>query len=188
MILHFGDYQGTDLSSPEIPDSYICYLSKPTYKTKDEPRIPFDVKMAARDEAERRGWELIGETWSKNGQVATPPILNSLKQKKNNIEKKIIKKVCRNCERENKIIGDGISRKVSENGVDPSTTKSNKNKDISNKCENKGSASNLVEKQEVGRNVSISDITALDMVIAERNIYLGRIAKLEQVIEILQSV
>ena len=72
MILNFGAYKGKKITEPEIPDRYILFLAKPKYTggyykslhvTDLKWRVPWPAKIAARVEAERRGWELVGETW-----------------------------------------------------------------------------------------------------------------------------
>lgn len=82
MILQFGRHKGLDISSPEVPDRYILFLAKPKYSggfykslhvTDLKWRVPHEVKVAARKEAERRGWSLSGETWSNDSQVIPAP-------------------------------------------------------------------------------------------------------------------
>jgi hypothetical protein len=72
MTLTFGPHKGKKLTDPTIPDRYILWLAKPKYTggfykslhvTDLKWRVPFPVKVAARTEAERRGWESAGETW-----------------------------------------------------------------------------------------------------------------------------
>jgi hypothetical protein len=70
--LTFGKYKGWELS--DIPDDYLLWLAKPKYSgnfyaslhsTDLNWRVPFDVKIAARKEADKRGWKLKGERWEK---------------------------------------------------------------------------------------------------------------------------
>lgn len=72
MILRFGDHKGEHIQS--IPDDYCMWLAKPKYSGKFYKSlhsmernwsVPFDVKVAARKELERRGFKLIGERWEK---------------------------------------------------------------------------------------------------------------------------
>jgi hypothetical protein len=72
MTIHFGKYKGQNIQS--IPDDYCMWLSKPVYSgkfytcqhsTELKWKVPFDVKMAARKELERRGFKLIGERWER---------------------------------------------------------------------------------------------------------------------------
>lgn len=73
MILKFGKYKGRELSSL-TDESYLQWLAKPTYtgkyykslhSTELNWKVPFDVKMAARGELMKRGYNLIGERWEK---------------------------------------------------------------------------------------------------------------------------
>lgn len=75
MILSFGQHKGKALSNPEIPDDYILWLAKPVYSGKFYKslhsteltwKVPFNVKIAAREEAERRGWKLRGSEWERD--------------------------------------------------------------------------------------------------------------------------
>lgn len=70
MIISFGKYKGQDIKS--IPDDYCMWLAKPVYSgkfykslhsTERNWSVPFAVKIAARQELERRGFKLIGERW-----------------------------------------------------------------------------------------------------------------------------
>ena len=73
VIIEFGKYRGKSLS--EITDeSYLQWVAKPTYSGKFYKsihstdlnwRVPFEVKIAAMEELERRGFKLIGERWEK---------------------------------------------------------------------------------------------------------------------------
>jgi len=74
-ILGFGKYKGKSI--PEIDDDfYLQWLAKPTYtgkyyksihSTELNWKVPFNVKIAARAELEKRNYILIGERWeSKN--------------------------------------------------------------------------------------------------------------------------
>jgi hypothetical protein len=72
MILQFGIYKGKPLE--EVPDDYLCWLSKPSYSSKyyknkysDEHiwKVPFEIKVAARGILDKRGWKLKGEHWEK---------------------------------------------------------------------------------------------------------------------------
>jgi len=74
MILSFGQHKGKALSNQTIPDDYILWLAKPVYSgkfyeslhsTELKWKVPFNVKIAAREEAERRGWKLNGSTWER---------------------------------------------------------------------------------------------------------------------------
>lgn len=74
MTITFGIHKGKKLSDPDIPDRYICWLAKPKYSggfykslhvTDLKWRVPWKVMIAAREEAERRGYALKGETWEK---------------------------------------------------------------------------------------------------------------------------
>ncbi len=56
----------------EIPDSYLFWLAKPRYSgkfytslhsTDKKWKVPINVQIEARKEADRRGFELQGETW-----------------------------------------------------------------------------------------------------------------------------
>lgn len=72
MILSFGQCKGQSIQS--IPDGYCMWLAKPVYSNKFYKslhstelnwKVPFDVKIAAREELERRGFKLIGERWER---------------------------------------------------------------------------------------------------------------------------
>ena len=72
--LNFGKHKGKSLSDPTIPDLYINWLAKPKYSgsyykslhvTEKNFKVPHNVMVAARTEADNRGWELKGETWYK---------------------------------------------------------------------------------------------------------------------------
>lgn len=72
MILKFGKYKGQNIQS--IPDDYLMWLAKPVYSgkfykslhsTELNWKVPFNIKMAARKELERRGYKLVGERWEK---------------------------------------------------------------------------------------------------------------------------
>jgi hypothetical protein len=72
-VLTFGRYKGRSIASIQ-DEEYLKWLAKPTYNGKfykslhsDELnwKVPFDIKMAARTELERRGYKLIGERWEK---------------------------------------------------------------------------------------------------------------------------
>ena len=71
MMLLFGYYKGSRIE--DIPESYLfwlCSRGKSTYyKSKHTLdvawKVPFSVWEAARAEAERRGFEKIGERWEK---------------------------------------------------------------------------------------------------------------------------
>jgi hypothetical protein len=70
-ILPFGNFAGKNLSSPEIPDSYIMWLARRgAYQSKTNRfetawKVPVDIWMAARVEMERRGYRHIGERFEK---------------------------------------------------------------------------------------------------------------------------
>jgi hypothetical protein len=73
MILKFGKYKGRELSSL-TDESYLQWLAKPTYtgkyykslhSTELNWKVPFNVKMAAREELFRRGYKLVGERFEK---------------------------------------------------------------------------------------------------------------------------
>ena len=73
MKLSFGKYKGQELSSL-TDENYLMWLAKPMYTGKYYKSIhstelawkgPFDVKMAARGELMKRGYNLIGERWEK---------------------------------------------------------------------------------------------------------------------------
>lgn len=72
MILAFGQYKGENIT--EIPDDYLLWLAKPRYSGKFYKslhsmektwKVPFSVMAAAREEADRRGYILNGETWER---------------------------------------------------------------------------------------------------------------------------
>jgi hypothetical protein len=72
-ILQFGKYKGCCLGNLE-DDDYIKFLAKPVYSgkyykslhsTELNWKVPFEVKIAARAELERRGYKLIGERFEK---------------------------------------------------------------------------------------------------------------------------
>jgi hypothetical protein len=73
MKLNFGQYKGKDIA--EVPsDSYLQFLAKPVYGKKYYKslhstellwKVPLMVSIAARDELDKRGWELIGTRWEK---------------------------------------------------------------------------------------------------------------------------
>ena len=73
VVIEFGKYRGMPLR--EISDEgYLKWLAKPVYSGKFYKsihstdltwRVPFDVKIAAREELERRGYKLIGERFEK---------------------------------------------------------------------------------------------------------------------------
>jgi len=71
MILRFGQFKGHDLK--DIPDNYLFWLCdrgrstyyKSTHSLDVTWKVPFDVWEAARKEAERRGFEKLGERWIK---------------------------------------------------------------------------------------------------------------------------
>jgi len=72
LTLTFGAHKGKKMTDADIPDRYILWLAKPKYSGSFyvslhvmdlKWRVPFPVKLAARKEAERRGWTLKGETW-----------------------------------------------------------------------------------------------------------------------------
>ena len=72
MIIPFGKCKGQNIQA--IPDDYCMWLSKPKYSGKFYEiqhstdlkwKVPFDVKIAARKELERRGFKLIGERWER---------------------------------------------------------------------------------------------------------------------------
>jgi len=75
-ILDFGKYKGKTISEVD-DDHYLQWLAKPVYSgkyykslhsTELNWKVPFNVKIAARAELEKRGYELNGETWrKKNG-------------------------------------------------------------------------------------------------------------------------
>ena len=73
MMLQFGKYKGKDLQTVS-DESYIMWLAKPVYSgkfykslhsTELNWKVPFNIKMAARKELERRGYKLVGERWEK---------------------------------------------------------------------------------------------------------------------------
>jgi hypothetical protein len=73
VIIEFGKYRGQSLSAL-TDESYLMWLAKPVYSGKFYKslhstdlnwRVPFDVKIAAREELERRGFKLIGERFEK---------------------------------------------------------------------------------------------------------------------------
>jgi hypothetical protein len=73
MVLQFGKYRGKDLQAVS-DESYIMWLAKPVYSgkfykslhsTELNWKVPFDVRVAARKELERRGYKLVGERWEK---------------------------------------------------------------------------------------------------------------------------
>jgi hypothetical protein len=73
MVLQFGKYRGKDLQVVS-DESYIMWLAKPVYSgkfykslhsTELNWKVPFDVRVAARKELERRGYKLVGERWEK---------------------------------------------------------------------------------------------------------------------------
>jgi len=70
--INFGKHKGKKLTDESIPDPYICWLAKPKYSggfykslhvTDLKWRVPWPMIIAARKEAERRGWVLKGESW-----------------------------------------------------------------------------------------------------------------------------
>lgn len=72
MVLKFGKHKGKNIQ--DVPDDYLMWLAKPMYSGKFYKslhsteltwKVPFDVKLAARGELMRRGFELIGERWEK---------------------------------------------------------------------------------------------------------------------------
>jgi len=73
IIIGFGKYHDKSLS--ELTDEdYLKWLAKPVYSGKFYKsihstdlnwRVPLEVKIAAREELERRGFKLIGERWEK---------------------------------------------------------------------------------------------------------------------------
>lgn len=75
MTLTFGKYKGKNITDPLIPGEYICWLAKPKYSgafykslhsTELNFKVPIEVIVAARIEAERRGYTLKGETWEES--------------------------------------------------------------------------------------------------------------------------
>lgn len=71
-LLSFGKYKNQSIQC--IPDDYCMWLAKPVYSgkfykslhsTERNWSVPFDIKIAARKELERRGFKLIGERWEK---------------------------------------------------------------------------------------------------------------------------
>lgn len=73
MILKFGKYKGIEIKDL-TDEAYLKWLAKPEYGSKFYKslhsteltwKVPFDVKLAARGELMRRGFELIGERWEK---------------------------------------------------------------------------------------------------------------------------
>ena len=73
MKLKFGKYKGQDLGSL-TDEAYLKWLAKPVYSgkyykslhsTELNWKVPFDVKMAARGELFRRGYQLVGERFEK---------------------------------------------------------------------------------------------------------------------------
>lgn len=72
MIITFGTHKGERIT--EVPDDYLLWLAKPRYSgkfykslhsTELNWKVPFEVKVAARQEADRRGYILKGETWER---------------------------------------------------------------------------------------------------------------------------
>lgn len=73
MKLQFGKYKGRELQSL-TDENYLMWLAKPMYtgkyykslhSTELNWKVPFDVKLAARGELMKRGYNLIGERWEK---------------------------------------------------------------------------------------------------------------------------
>jgi hypothetical protein len=71
--LSFGKYKGTKISEL-LDDEYLCWLGKPVYSpkfyksihsTEKNFKVPFNVTIRAREELEKRGYELIGERWER---------------------------------------------------------------------------------------------------------------------------
>jgi len=72
-VLNFGKYSGQAVEKLEDED-YLKFLAKPNYtsgyykslhSTELNWKVPFDVKVAARKELDRRGWILKGEHWER---------------------------------------------------------------------------------------------------------------------------
>jgi hypothetical protein len=73
MKLKFGKYKDRELQSL-TDESYLMWLAKPVYtgkyykslhSTELNWKVPFNVKMAAREELFRRGYKLVGERFEK---------------------------------------------------------------------------------------------------------------------------
>ena len=73
IILDFGKYKGKTITEVD-DDGYLQFLAKPIYtgkyykslhSTELNWKVPFNVKIAARAELERRGYKLIGERFEK---------------------------------------------------------------------------------------------------------------------------
>lgn len=76
IILDFGKYKGKSISGID-DDNYLMWLSKPVYSgkyykslhsTELNWKVPFNVKIAARAELEKRNYILIGERWEKKNE------------------------------------------------------------------------------------------------------------------------
>jgi hypothetical protein len=72
-ILDFGKYKGKTVAEID-DDSCLQFLAKPVYSgkyykslhsTELNWKVPFNVKIAARAELEKRGYSLIGERWER---------------------------------------------------------------------------------------------------------------------------
>jgi hypothetical protein len=72
-ILLFGKYKGTKISEL-LDEEYLCWLGKPVYSpkfyksihsTEKNFKVPFNITVQAREELEKRGYELIGERWER---------------------------------------------------------------------------------------------------------------------------
>ena len=73
LFLQFGKYKGRELESL-TDENYLMWLAKPAYGGKFYKglhstdltwKVPFDVKLAARAELEKRGYKLVGERFEK---------------------------------------------------------------------------------------------------------------------------
>ena len=71
--LSFGKYKGTKISEL-LDEEYLCWLGKPIYSSKfyksihsteKNFKVPFNIIIQAREELEKRGYELIGERWER---------------------------------------------------------------------------------------------------------------------------
>jgi len=71
--LLFGKYKGTKISEL-LDEEYLCWLGKPVYSpkfyksihsTEKNFKVPFNITVQAREELEKRGYELIGERWER---------------------------------------------------------------------------------------------------------------------------
>jgi len=72
-ILNFGKYKNQAIEKLE-DECYLKWIAKPKYHggyykslhvTDLKWRVPFEIRMVARKELEKRGYKLIGEHWEK---------------------------------------------------------------------------------------------------------------------------